>query len=662
MRLQHNISIRLSGLLGAMLCLLITINTQAQISTKKNTNNDILDSPKVISDTTGFAEKAENDTVVIFYRNLKGERQDYDTSINLIHRLNVLGDWDINLGNLGTAYQSLKASVELPAEYTLLPNAMNGYRFRKNNIRFFNTTKPFTDVRYSIGSGQEQMMELFHTQNIKPNWNFNTSYRKINSQGFFKGQKSNIDNFEFVTDYISTNQRYKVNGALFYNKIQQDENLGILDEGFLTADGFSNRSIIPVVSGTTNGVTRSAIQNYNRDVNLKLNQSYSLGKKVAVQVNDTTEKMVFRPIITFGNEVYYTGERYCFQHNIPDSSFVSNFVNQFFNEEDTLNIQYDNRRVGTNFSAESNIYLGKRVFSLAGGLGIEYQIIGGTVASQESVNNYLFGTLTNRKSKDSSWRLDANIKFYYTGMARGNLNFSGRLSKDLPKGFGEIGIDGGQYIQRPYYVAESIQLDSFASNNQFLEPQLTTKLGGFYANKKLRLHASIHTLLFSKLLYSNGLAPDFQQWANPISIQQITVNKNFVFGKWTSTNNFLIQITPAGTPIQIPLYASMHSLAYNSFLFKGKLAISTGLDIQYNTPYYYDNYQPLFQSFTPQTTQQQIMIARVNPFFNFKIKRFRASINFDQVQHFLVENNLNYIRHPAQSGGFRFTLRWLFVN
>ena len=660
MCLRHLLSARTVGLVLVGLLMFCMDTAQAQISNRTRSNNDILDEEKVVSDTLGFAEKAKDNSVEIFYRDNSGKRVEYDTTIARIHRHNILGKWDIDLGNLGTAYHSLKTQAELPAEYTLLPNNMNAYRFQKTRLRFFNTTKPFTEVRYSVGSGQEQMIELFHTQNIKPYWNFNTRYRKLSSLGFYQGQKSNIDNFEFTSDYVSPKQRYKVWGSLLYNKIQQDENLGVVDEDLLGDNAFSP-NIIPVVVGVASG-TRSPLLNFNRDVNLSLNHSYSLGKEVSKLSADSLTIKEFKPYITFANEVYIKGERYCFQHANPDSTFVALFVGEAFNDfDDTLNVRYDNQVYGTNFSAEGNVYIKERVFSVTGGLGFEFQKIGGEVRSQSSGNNYFFGNISNKKSKDSTWKLDAGLKFYFTGMPRGNLNLSGRISKMLPNNLGEIGVNAGQYIQRPYFVSESIQVDSAEQSGNLLS-QINTQLGGFYANKKLRLRASINSLLFNQLIYSNGLEPDFQQWSSAISIQQLQVRKEFIFGNWTSSNTILLQLAPDNTPIQIPLYASAHNIAYHDYLFNEKLQISTGLEVQYNSPYFYDNYQPFFQSFTPQTFFQQAMFPRLQPFFNFKIKRFRASVNVDQAQHFFIKNNQNFVRYGAQNPIIRFGLRWIFVN
>ncbi|NJO25216.1 MAG: putative porin, partial [Bacteroidia bacterium] len=66
---------------------------------------------------------------------------------------------------------------------------------------FFNTTKPYTELNYTLGSRVEQMIEVMHTQNIRPQWNASMQYRLINSPGFFKNQKTNHNNYLFTSWY-----------------------------------------------------------------------------------------------------------------------------------------------------------------------------------------------------------------------------------------------------------------------------------------------------------------------------------------------------------------------------------------------------------------------------------------------------------------------------
>ena len=65
-------------------------------------------------------------------------------------------------------------------------HAFDAYRWKPEAVRFFNTTRPYTELAYLLGGRTEQIIELTHTQNIKPNWNGLFQYRLINSPGYFE--------------------------------------------------------------------------------------------------------------------------------------------------------------------------------------------------------------------------------------------------------------------------------------------------------------------------------------------------------------------------------------------------------------------------------------------------------------------------------------------
>jgi hypothetical protein len=102
--------------------------------------------------------------------------------------------------------------------------------------------------------------------------------------------------------------------------------------------------------------------------------------------------------------------------------------------------------------------------------------------------------------------------------------------------------------------------------------------------------------------------------------------------------------------------------AYQNFILKKKLQIATGLETRYNTGYQTDVYNPLIFGFASQQSYKIGNIPQFNYFFNFKVKRFRSSISFDELQQFFVRNNLNYKGYAAQNFIIRFGFHWVFIN
>ena len=110
------------------------------------------------------------------------------------------------LGNLGAPAQGndyFERSID-SKEFLFLQN----YRpFGKwpDNIQFFNTTKPFTQLEYgqwfSNKPKGESWLKVFQTQNINPSLNFGFSYFSISSQGKYLNQEAKDNSLNFFGSY-----------------------------------------------------------------------------------------------------------------------------------------------------------------------------------------------------------------------------------------------------------------------------------------------------------------------------------------------------------------------------------------------------------------------------------------------------------------------------
>ena len=117
------------------------------------------------------------------------------------------------------------------------------------NTRFFKTTRPFTQLTYLLASGKEQVINVLHTQNIKPNWNAGIDYRLISSPGFFQTQNTNHNNYRFFSNYQGKRKRYAAYLMLLGNKLSSSENGGIQNDSFLLDPNRKRRFSVPVNLG-----------------------------------------------------------------------------------------------------------------------------------------------------------------------------------------------------------------------------------------------------------------------------------------------------------------------------------------------------------------------------------------------------------------------------
>ena len=128
-----------------------------------------------------------------------------DTTLLHFHQRPYTQAWKTNLGNLGSATQSWLIASSNKIGPTLRREVNEVYALQADSLLYFNTTKPYTLFNYQMGSKNENLLRLLHTQNIKPNFNMAFQYHKLTSPGFYKAQRNNHD-------LVSLNAHYKSNG------------------------------------------------------------------------------------------------------------------------------------------------------------------------------------------------------------------------------------------------------------------------------------------------------------------------------------------------------------------------------------------------------------------------------------------------------------------
>ncbi|HEU4472789.1 MAG TPA: putative porin, partial [Flavisolibacter sp.] len=122
-----------------------------------------------------------------------------DSTINDFTRRYPIPATHIYLGNTGTATRSILFQPDLKAGWDPGFHAYDVYKWKLDKVKFYNTTRPYTELGYILGARGEQMIDILHTQNIRPYWNFSLGYRLINSPGVFRNQKTNHNNYLFTS-------------------------------------------------------------------------------------------------------------------------------------------------------------------------------------------------------------------------------------------------------------------------------------------------------------------------------------------------------------------------------------------------------------------------------------------------------------------------------
>src|ERR1035437_2467912 len=117
-------------------------------------------------------------------------------------------------------------------------NNYQNYFYTPQNLKFYTTRVPFTDLFYVTGTKKEQIFKMTFSYNVKKNWNVSFDFSRFRSTGFFDFDQLStinvqevVDNFIAVSsNYKSKNNRYLFLTSVIYNNAKNNESGGVTND------------------------------------------------------------------------------------------------------------------------------------------------------------------------------------------------------------------------------------------------------------------------------------------------------------------------------------------------------------------------------------------------------------------------------------------------
>lgn len=618
----------------------------------------------------------QDEKVRISAQQASSEKRLYpDTSIHRLHRRSFAEFYDRSLGNQGSPihYRYFHPDNAGHTGLSLGYHVFDDYKVNADSVLYYNTTRPYTQFGYQLGSKLEQIARVMHTQNVLPYWNFAVSYSKLTSPGFYKIQRTNHDNAALSTTYKSPNERYKLKVAVVYNKEQQDENGGILSDSLLQLKEYNDRSVVPVFFQTPSySAKRSPLTNVMREARLLLQHQYTLGKvDTTYNADSTSFDIHLTPRFSVGHRMDLGSERHTMRHLLPDSVDYASFGGINFRTNDSVFSRqtwfyFDNRLLLSGYFGPVAKQLG---FTLGAGARVD-QFKTDFANGEDKDNNlgtYVTGQLNKEAAGEKQWYYNAAVQLYTTGSAAGNFLANAQLGKEIGRGGTTLEVGFRQVLRQAPEAYSSFHSNKFDLITDLNKESITT----LYATARLDrfgLAVGVRSYLLSNYIYlaspagiTNGML-DVRQQSSAFNLSQVWVNKRFHFGEWVHENEVALQQVSGNGPIQVPLFMARHQFAYESALFKNRLKVATGLAVQYYGSYKADGYSAIYNRFYYQDEYELKTKPELSAFFNFRIKRFRAYLSATQIQQLFSRNVLLAPNYPGQNFMIRFGFEWTLVN
>lgn len=642
-----------------------TNNNNDPFNTNTNDPNDPFGQDSSLIDSK---KKWENIPAKIHYTTSLSEiQQSVDSSLSLLHRNLSKDGWYYHLGNYGTPAVNMYFDAARKLGPQLGYRIFEPYQMRIEDVKYYHTTRPFSEFIYSLGSKQEQIVSILHTQNINQYWNIAVQVRNNNSQGFFQNQSANYNGGMISSNYKSKNNRYLLKAALVYNNNRADENGGITADSLLTNSNIPTRALIPTLIGNNPySNKRSTVLNKLRTVDIAIENKYQWGIADTTYNADSTAMYPrFTPRYGVKHQLNLNLHKHTFEDKFPNIArypFIDDpieFVNADTNKTNQqLNTVENKFAIFGYFGKSGHQSLFKA--GIANRLDFVADKIPNNNYKTTLVNNYLFGKIQKEALDSFQWSYQAAAAFYFAGSAIGDFSIDGFISKNI-RNIGGLKLRFKQTLSEPALAYTRFATNYYVVSNEWSKQSSTYLAATLYIDK-LGLQVTGSNVLAGNYIYLDN---DWkvQQYNSIFNVIQVQATHDLRFGHYRTYSEALIQQVAGNAPINIPLVMLRHISSYENKIFDNKLLFNAGLEIRYHTPFTTAGYSPYFNQFTYRTGATTQNVPEVLIFASFRVKQFRMHASMDQLQQYLFKKNvMHFANYPMQDALFRFGFDWILYN
>jgi hypothetical protein len=618
------------------------------------------------------------DSITIRYRYLDSTRTYMlDSSIGDFTRRFPIPATNIYLGNNGAASRSILFSPILQPGWDPGFHSFDAYKWTLDKARFFNTTRPYSELNYMLATRAEQVIELMHTQNVKPNFNFAFQYRLINAPGIFKNQKTNHNNYLFTSRFETVDKRYNAYLILLGNKLQAGENGGITKDSFLNDPIYKDRFNIDTrlggddASSTNFFSTDVGTGNRYSEFTVLLRQQYDFGRKDSL-VTDSSVVPLFYPRLRLEHTFQYSQRKYEFRDYAGDSAYYRDYYDTAVGGggvTDTFLLRDQWKEMINDFSIyqypdAKNLHQFFKVGAAVQNISLENSKL-----SKKYFNVFGHAEYRNR-TRNQKWDMQANGKLYFTGLNAGDYHAYASLQRFVGKrmGYAQIGFENVN--RTPSFINDPASSFYLLKTGNDFKKENTAHLFASLYQPALRLKLTGHYYLITNYTYLRNYF-ELQQESTLFNMLQIALQKTVKLGKrWNWHADVYFQRNIGNAPVNVPLIFTRNRIGYEGNLGFKNLDIAFGAELRYHTPYKADGYSPILGQFY---YQDSVRIDNPMPdiagYVHFRIKSFKLYFRAENLNTAQVNEGFGFTRNNFAAPGYpypglviRLGVYWSFVN
>lgn len=562
-------------------------------------------------------------------------------------------------GNLGGANTPLDFFNRPNMQYFSFLNAYSSYLYFPDNVPFYNSKRPFTQLSFFM-SGQtkraEEQLRVLHAQNISPSSSFNIEYRNNATRGMYNHQRSKDKNLSLA--FAHTGKRYTVHAGYIYNMGDIEENGGV------TGDTFIRDTLVDLPENIP--INLKDAKNKFSGHTFYITQSYGMPFR---SLDEENNELRDKSAIFFGNSIEYTSFKKTYTDSFEQSE--KNYYKNWYFSPSYSQDSLKESKFDTKFFVQLQPYNREGAFGLIDG-GIGY--------TRESYymfkpDDYIFDHQNDNKNSvyvyangggqvKQYFKWSGNFKYYPLGYRSQDMNVGGNIELSVPINKKPLTLTAGVVykMENPSFWSQHYSSNHFMWNNSFVKENETR----FEATLSMADYGiefgAKQSIINNKVYYDENALP--AQYGDALSVTGVFLQKDFRIGGLNLKNRVLLQWSSSQKVAPVPLVSANAMYYYEFNVVKNVLRMQIGVDAYYNTSYYGLGYNPSTMQFYNQQTTRTGEYIWMDAFVSGKWKRVRFLVKFQHLNYELFggRNYFQVAHYPLNRRMLKLGISWNFYD
>lgn len=590
------------------------------------------------------------------------------------------GVGDMALGGLGQSSQAINWFDRNQDRDFTFSRGYDAYTARLDNIPFYNSKKPLTNMTY-LESGQkryrEEHFEIVHSQNISPSTSANVSYKSRSTMGRYDWQRTK--NHALSVAMAHTGKRYSVHAAYMNNTITARENGGVVGEWAIADTTFEMPSGVPM------RLAKAEAHNHYRNHAVVVKQAlaiplervteydFSIADLSAIYIGHQFEYNTWSKVYT-DRKATYSNERGHYNEETGKWERVDGleYYEDWFITPETSRDSISERLLSNKLFVQIQPWDRNGVVSTIDA-GIGYDIhtysylrlqdyLSGKMTKDKRHSWYLYGSTGGKIKRYADWGV--NAKYHPSGYRGGDLSLGADVTLRAFIREHPLILSGKfrQELRSPGYWHENLFSNHYTWFNSF-DKESETRFEVNFSVPDIALELGFWQGVMGNMIYY-GNDSRVAQHSGTVSLTSLYARKDFRIKGFHLDHRALVQFSSNESVLPVPLFSAYLSYYYEFWVVRDVLRVQIGLDGRYNTAYHAPSYNPALSVFFNQREVKVGNYPYIDAFVSAKWKRMRILLKFQHLNQNLFGNGeyFQVARYPLNPRMFKFGISWSFYD